>query len=209
MEVGTHKSRGGFSLVEMLVVVAVIILLVALLMPAFSAADEKGSRMGCISQLRQCYIGYHQFTAENKFFTPQGYSGPTWTTGSWRERIEPYINERRILLCPAAPRQYAATGTYGVNAWIGQNAVSSEGASSSWYIIPNLSKSFCIGENEEGDWVVEPIQGTGGTRALWGQPGWFYPRHKGGAIAAYFDGHVEWVSVADAHANNSEWFAIK
>ena len=204
----------------MLVVIAIILLLVALLLPALTSAQEKAYRVGCINNLRQCYVAYHAFTVEHQFMTPQGYSGPTWTTGSWRERIEPYLKDRRLLLCPASlPRvtrggsswDVTLTGTYGVNAWIGQNAYNSEGRETSWYIIPNLSKAFCLGENEEGDWVVEPRQDQVSVydRAKWPQPGWFFSQHGQGAHAIFFDGHLQWTSVTEAHANNCEWFLIR
>lgn len=208
-----RKKQQAFTLVEMLVVIAIILLLIALALPALTNAQEKGHRVACIGNLRQLYLAYHQYTEENRWVTPRGYSGINWTTGTWREFIEPYHRDRRIYLCPSAinvsGRNITATGTYGVNAWIGQNAYASEGRESPWYLIANLAKSVCIGENEEGDWVVEPIQGIGGTRALWPQPGWFYSRHGQGANAVFFDGHLQWTTVTEAHANNSEWFLIR
>lgn len=46
-------ARGAFTLVEMLVVVAVIAVLMALLLPALSGARERARRTSCVNQLKQ------------------------------------------------------------------------------------------------------------------------------------------------------------
>jgi prepilin-type N-terminal cleavage/methylation domain-containing protein len=47
------KSKQGFTLLELMVVIAIISILAALLLPALSAAREKGRRVQCMNNVKQ------------------------------------------------------------------------------------------------------------------------------------------------------------
>ena len=55
------KRRDGFTLVELLVVVAIISLLVAILLPSLGKARERAKTTSCLSSMRQLGIMYRTY----------------------------------------------------------------------------------------------------------------------------------------------------
>jgi prepilin-type N-terminal cleavage/methylation domain-containing protein len=62
----------GFTLVELLVVIAVIGILVALLMPAIQAAREAARQTQCRNNLKQIAISFHNFESAKRYFPGHG-----------------------------------------------------------------------------------------------------------------------------------------
>jgi prepilin-type N-terminal cleavage/methylation domain-containing protein/prepilin-type processing-associated H-X9-DG protein len=73
-------SRRGFTMIELLVVLAVIGLLCALLIPAVQAAREAARRTQCINNLRQLGIAINSYAGDNNFL-PAGFNGQLWQEG--------------------------------------------------------------------------------------------------------------------------------
>jgi prepilin-type N-terminal cleavage/methylation domain-containing protein len=64
----TARRRGGFSLVELLVVIAIIALLLLLLLPAVNAVRELGRRTQCISNQRNVALALIHYEATHGTF---------------------------------------------------------------------------------------------------------------------------------------------
>jgi prepilin-type N-terminal cleavage/methylation domain-containing protein/prepilin-type processing-associated H-X9-DG protein len=65
------EKRTAFTLIELLVVIGIIGILVAMLLPALSAAKESARNAACLSNLRQIEIGSVAFTGDkNGFLCP-------------------------------------------------------------------------------------------------------------------------------------------
>jgi prepilin-type N-terminal cleavage/methylation domain-containing protein/prepilin-type processing-associated H-X9-DG protein len=130
------KAKNGFTLIEILIVVAIIILLAALLFPAFSRARENARRAGCMSNLKQIGLGIAQYTQDYDERLPQPWTyvrfdGTKWVKnpstasdgkyGSWRVFIKPYVKSTAIFQCPSNPKRNASAGdgefhiSYGCN----------------------------------------------------------------------------------------------
>jgi prepilin-type N-terminal cleavage/methylation domain-containing protein len=92
------SSRRGFTLVELLVVVAIIGVLVALVLPAVQAAREAARRMSCGNNLRQIGLGLQNFESTFKFFPSSLRPTPVDATGlfaGWSApaQILPYLEQ--------------------------------------------------------------------------------------------------------------------
>lgn len=65
-----HANSTGFTLVELLVVLAIAALLTALLLPALSTAKEKSRRAVCKSNIRQLLMVVEEYADENENVLP-------------------------------------------------------------------------------------------------------------------------------------------
>jgi prepilin-type processing-associated H-X9-DG protein/prepilin-type N-terminal cleavage/methylation domain-containing protein len=66
----TSESRGAFTLVELLVVIGIIAVLIAVLLPALSAARKQANATKCAAHLKQIGMAYKLYANDNRDFFP-------------------------------------------------------------------------------------------------------------------------------------------
>ncbi len=87
-----HATR-GFTLIEVLVVVAILVLLAAILAPAMGSAREAGRATVCLSNLNQIGQALQMYTQDNASFLP-GPTGPMlFRTNTDLRRVDPRVRE--------------------------------------------------------------------------------------------------------------------
>ena len=69
---GNPRATAGFTLVELLVVIAIIGVLIGMLLPAVQGAREAARRSACQNNLRQLGLALHNFENSQRGFPPSG-----------------------------------------------------------------------------------------------------------------------------------------
>lgn len=107
------RSRQGFTLVELLVVIGIVLLLMMLLLPALSTARESARTAQCQSNLRQLMLATMQFSDVNNGALPSHKSPKPMTIS--------YANGADSIVVQGArwPSQLAPfiEGTYDLDQW--------------------------------------------------------------------------------------------
>lgn len=186
------QARRGYTLIEVMVTVAILAVCATLIMPGIDRAKASAQRSACLSNLRQ--IG----TASLAYHTDRGTILPWYThaDGYWWNALTPYVDgTRKVFRCPAdkAFRESAIDSTisYGWN-----YKLAGHGDSGS-----NPLDFVRIGIYSKPGQVPIATDGPGGPAA--GQEdSWGYideraahtadpRRHHGHANVLYLDGHVD------------------
>lgn len=212
------KKKTGFTLIEILIVIAIISLLALMLFPVFAKARESARRASCQSNLKQIALGLMQYTQDydermvltnNGEFYGSAQEGTSW--GLWMLHLYPYLKSTQIFRCPSAGE---GSDPY--------NTVDFVGSPSGDLSFP-LMYNTGFNENLLGDSLAsisEPTRlalladstGTifnfparvfnaGYHTSWWDVPFASNPtlaRHLGGSNIAFADGHVKFYSQAQA-----------
>jgi prepilin-type N-terminal cleavage/methylation domain-containing protein/prepilin-type processing-associated H-X9-DG protein len=94
-----RTKRAGYTLVELLVVIAVVALLMAILLPAVQTAREAARRIQCTNNLKQLGLALHEYESAYSAYPPSmvlsgiGHA-PSWV-GGWgvNARILPFLDQ--------------------------------------------------------------------------------------------------------------------
>ena len=90
------RRRGGFTVIELLVVCGVVGLLAALILPAVMASRAAARRTACVNNLRQFGIALHDRHAVRGTFPPAATdeASPPWPFSSPHVALLPHLGER-------------------------------------------------------------------------------------------------------------------
>lgn len=107
------SHRRAFTLIEMLLVVAILSLLIAILLPSIKQARENAITTVCKTRLNQLFHGHVGYSIDNggqfPHFNNWLWTGakPTPSSAQWVEygHIWPYVRNREMYFCPKDNRR--------------------------------------------------------------------------------------------------------
>ena len=106
-------KQAGFTLIQLLVVIAIIAILAAILFPVFARARENARRASCQSNLKQMGLGVLQYIQDydetlpgslmgNPNAVPEGGYQVGGTYWIWYQLVYPYTRSMQVTLCPSS-----------------------------------------------------------------------------------------------------------
>ncbi len=90
---------GGFTLVELLVVIATIGILAALLLPALARAKQEAKRIACVSNLRQLGTALQMYAHDDSRQSLSAKVDSEDQDLNWLNKG--YLNDPRLFMCPS------------------------------------------------------------------------------------------------------------
>lgn len=108
LHAATSRKTRGFTLIEILVVVAIIALLISILLPSLRTAREEAKAVACQSGLKQIMLGLHMYQTDySGSLPPSVWSETDWYLAKkdlWFYKLgTKYLPNPKIWVCPGDP----------------------------------------------------------------------------------------------------------
>jgi prepilin-type N-terminal cleavage/methylation domain-containing protein/prepilin-type processing-associated H-X9-DG protein len=256
-----NGGSAGFTLVELLVVISVIVLLMGMVLPVLQSSAARAREVKCLSNLSQLGKAIVTYSGNNDGFMPspahvnkegdwdlnddalfdgdrtvvseepKRYQYTSWT---WKGKIIYYVGTvsldedelYQLYRCPSVRNFKGHKSFYGFNAVMGMHPGEVLRDTAGYFKmthyddIIDTSRTFLIGENNDGHWVVKPKYPPEGLtftevgesdRDYPGQvyEGQAYARHSHRGSWVYCDGHVEPLRLDKVHEHDCLYWLVE
>lgn len=176
----------GFTLVELLVVMAILGVLLGLLLPQFGPIKDKAKRMQCASSLRELALAFGQFAKDNDVYPDRDkWLQRTASEGIVSGQLYRYLGEKKVYVCPSDTDLQGAGAaggrvtSYSYNTWFDNRNANQQ---------PDMSEAVLFVEMFTGKAAAftpsfdpdKPVSLT--------------DRHGGGGMVAFGDAHVVYMT---------------
>ena len=200
-------KKRAFTLLEILVVTAIIGVLMAFIMPAVSRMRGGARRAMCANNLRQIGIACRIYVEDHNNKFPSKYITIGETTTYWWDYLSDYIDNPDVWKCPNYKGSIAFSTKYCSYAYnfrllnefpihYGKDITSVP----TQCMMATDSSNFDFAGQERGTWYIWK-------RHADSNPG---DRHSGGTNVLFVDGHVAWCLqsflITEGEKGYEEWW---
>lgn len=210
----SFRSAAGFTLVELLTVIAIIAVLCSLLAPGLARSKQKANQIFCLNNARQQMIGILLYSEDhNDFLPPVTLVDSDDEEVSWTKLLAPYFPGRTRFLCPGDKQSKEIS--YGLNeiAFVDQED-DSDATPVKTSAFPNFASTVALGDLGTAD---DFLKGIPDARKMVppsaelddkedGRPS---VRHNLRTNIGFMDGHCEVLRLRDFYLEQSppdRWF---
>ena len=154
--------KRSFTLMELLIVIAIIAILAGMLLPALNKAREMARNIACVNNEKQIGLAFNLYHNDYQDYYPPHIYMPA---GIWTEGLNDlYVKETKVWICPTyltkkpnARIDYG--GGYGyafqvLSMYKGSGALKSDAEQPRRYRCANPSRQFVVLEKNKGGTVV-------------------------------------------------------
>lgn len=189
------RKRRRFTLVELLITIAIIAILASLLLPALHKVRARGRQVNCVSNQKQYGVAYLQYSVDYNDFVCSVMDNASKPETYWFYKLEPYTRSRK-LHCPSVRNWSFYEGKLGIALYdsllpaYGDNYVPIKTS-----MIRQASQLLLFGDNDRGKEISTAYPGY--TFSVWGKVDGALSsltlssrNHDGLINCTLFDGHV-------------------
>jgi prepilin-type N-terminal cleavage/methylation domain-containing protein/prepilin-type processing-associated H-X9-DG protein len=209
--------RAGFSLLELLVAIAIVSVIVALMLGVYARAKEEGHRAECLSNLRQLGVAFHIYAVDHEEHFPFPNNSAFGEDGAHRDLS--WFCALDKSLCSATNIAKVASEERGL--FIKQDPVIKRMKSAWWTNMHTIKMNENLGrfdpsgaETKSWFWRMSDCKEPGRTVLLFdgrgedeqtdeeplsiialrsdGTEGYIARRHRDGANILFVDGHIQY-----------------